>query len=455
MNGQLQENGCEVMDIKKVQNLVALLKEAMRCVVVKHRSANVGMPADMYRRNLQQSWDTYTNEAHFSNYAILLEPDIEDARVREKILQVVRSELAQYIHEDRIQSATYAIFGGIGNGFPLDDLLKQLLRVAIVRGELHAAQAFFECVEGTHVSYQMIGLLSGVRVEQEIQISQRIRLIPLPKSTSALPPYLSHMGFLSARDLIGRTLVAIDCSISPVFKNPNSIRTLQDMEGAFKRQVSCAEYPDFNLNEFCDAFSLACDASIQSAAVWDHMDNDEICNVRMGYGGGSYIASLLHRSHYIPASEAHIHEAMSLYRARRNIHPEVARKLKVPIGRWIKSKALSNRVDTFIDLGIALESLYLEDLPDRGELQLRLSLRAAWHLGRDVEERQSLVKELREIYKQRSHAVHSGAVKSSVATPEFTQRAQDLCRQSIVKVINHGQFPDWNRLVLGDDGNIF
>ena len=165
------------MEVNKVQELSTLLSKAMQSVVIKQRSGNFVMPTAMYRRNLQQIWDTYTNDSYFYNYAILNEPDIENARVRDEILHIVRNELAQYIHEDKIQSATYAIFGGIGGGFPLDDLLKHLLKVAMVRGELHAAQAFFECAKGTHASYQLIGLLSGVRVEQEIQISQGIRLI--------------------------------------------------------------------------------------------------------------------------------------------------------------------------------------------------------------------------------------------------------------------------------------
>ncbi len=443
------------MDTKKVHNLTTLLKEATRTVMIKHGSANLGMPIEMYRRNLQKSWDTPTNEAHFYNYTMLVEPGIEDTRVREEILLIIRNELAEYIYEDKIQIATNAIFGGIGNGVPLDELLKQLLKVAIVRGELHAAQAFFKCVEGTHVTYQMIGLLSGVRVEQEIQISQGIQLIPLPKETFDLPPNLSHVGFLSAVNLVGRTIVVGDCSISPVFKNPGPLGIRQGMEEEFKRQMACVEYPDFDLSKFCDALSLACNASIQSAAVWNHMDSDEICNVRTSNDGVSYSASLLHSNHYVQASEAHIHEALSLYRAQKNLEPKVARKLRIPTGRWVKSKAPGNHVDTFIDLGIALESLYLQDVANSGELQFRLSLRAAWHLGRDVEERRTLVKEFREIYKQRSQAVHSGEVQSKVATTGFTLRAQDLCRQSIVKVIKNGQFPDWNRLVLGDDGNTY
>ena len=463
------------MGTKKVQNLATLLKEAMRSVVIKHGSANMGIPTEMYRRNLQNSWDTYTNSLHFYNYVFLLEPDIENARVREEILQVVRNELAQYIHEDKIQTATHAIFGGIGHAFPLDTLLKQLLKVAIVRGEQHTAKAFFRCVESTRASYQEFGLLSGVRVEQEIQISPGIRLYPLPKSISDLPPYLSHMGYLSDVDLLGRTLLIVDYSISPIFLNPLRMGALQGAELPFQRQVSCAEQPNFDLDEFCDALSLACDASIQGAVVWNHMDYDEIYNlrtsygassrvldiaseemddiynVRISYGGGSYIPSLLRTNCFVTASETDIHEAMSLYRARKNLSPRFATKLKVSIDRWIKSKANLNKVDTFTDLGIALESLYLEDMPDSGEFRFRLSLRAAWYLGKNLETRQALMRDFRKIYDLRSRAVHTGDIRSEAATREFTQRAQDLCLQSIIKIIENGRFPDWNQLVLGDD----
>ena len=34
---------------------------------------------------------------------------------------------------------------------------------------------------------------------------------------------------------------------------------------------------------------------------------------------------------------------------------------------------------------------------------------------------------------------------------EFIKRAQDLCRQSIIKVLKNGQFPDWDSLILGDE----
>ena len=65
--------------------------------------------------------------------------------------------------------------------------------------------------------------------------------------------------------------------------------------------------------------------------------------------------------------------------------------------------------------------------------------------------------EFKAIYDLRSMAVHNGEVpkrikirkEESVPTSAFIPRAQDLCRQSIIKILKNGKFPDWNNLILG------
>ena len=39
-----------------------------------------------------------------------------------------------------------------------------------------------------------------------------------------------------------------------------------------------------------------------------------------------------------------------------------------------------------------------------------------------------------------------------IEVKQFIKRAQDLCRDSIMKVLEDGKFPDWNSLILsGED----
>lgn len=115
------------------------------------------------------------------------------------------------------------------------------------------------------------------------------------------------------------------------------------------------------------------------------------------------------------------------------------------------SKTSKNRVDAFINLGTALESLYL-DGSDNSELGYKLALRAAWHLGNNAEERYSLKQEFSRMYGLRSRAVHTGDPDKVKTTPEFTATAQKRCLESIIRIIRDGRFPDredWERLVVG------
>ena len=175
------------MSAEKIEELATLLEKAMQSVVIE-RDSHTRMAIGTYRSNLQSCWEFYNTDLRLAMLGF--EPHVQDAEVWEQIVNVVRSELAQYIHEERIQSAVVTISGGFKNGFPLDWLLQHVLIVTIVRGAQHTARAFYDCIGRTHAPYRTIGLLSGVRVDQEIQVAPGIRLVPLPKSTSELPPYL-------------------------------------------------------------------------------------------------------------------------------------------------------------------------------------------------------------------------------------------------------------------------
>ena len=72
-----------------------------------------------------------------------------------------------------------------------------------------------------------------------------------------------------------------------------------------------------------------------------------------------------------------------------------AKELDVSISRWMKSKK-STLLDKFIDLRIALESLYGDE--SSGEFSFRVATNGSWHLGDTVEERIGYFKTLRSLY---------------------------------------------------------
>ena len=110
-----------------------------------------------------------------------------------------------------------------------------------------------------------------------------------------------------------------------------------------------------------------------------------------------------------------------------------------------------------IDLGIALEALYLGN-GDNQELRFKLALRASWHLGKNKTNRQELFRRFRQIYDYRSQAVHRGGFLekgTSAEREEFIKGAQDLCLRSIKTAIAQ-EMPkndkEWEAWVLGDCG---
>ena len=150
------------------------------------------------------------------------------------------------------------------------------------------------------------------------------------------------------------------------------------------------------------------------------------------------------------AEEADIEKGKCLDERLVGLDSNSREKLRVAIERWIMSKTDRTRVDQMIDLGIALEALYVTSKDDIGK---KLRHRASWYLGENPADQQELETEFEAIYNYRSRAVHEGKLDKEVEIQgqrmpisEFIESVQDRCRRSILEIIKDGQFPDWNTL---------
>lgn len=472
------------MTEERKQELTPLLEEAMENLEIRpyYGFNGLSITLDRYKWHLKESWRSYSENSlwivnHFT-------PDIS-GHIRSKLLDFMREELDSFIHEDKILSATfYVCDGGDRHGTPLEDFLKQLLKITIFQGAEAAVSNFEMHTEETQGSFQTITLLEGIKLEAEIQVFEGIHLIPLPSSTSEFP---THFGWnISAKtphNSTGKTLLVIDHIIFPIFHKPSSLAKAPGepdgyilhlpgigsplpidvpaewakQRSRFKVEVDGGKFPDFReadfTNNFCQALSLACNSAIQFSMGWKFIVPHELF-----YAGFSSSTSSAQGpfGDSIQVGEVQIDKAKDLYEVLVNPVSNVGTQLQIPINRWIKSKASKDSVDKMIDLGIAFEALYLpKDNIDQLAFQFRL--RASWYLGQDKTDREKLIDEFSAIYILRSKAVHNGEVPKkikirkgeSLPTSEFIPRAQDLCRQSIMKILEEGKFPDWNDLILG------
>jgi hypothetical protein len=109
-------------------------------------------------------------------------------------------------------------------------------------------------------------------------------------------------------------------------------------------------------------------------------------------------------------------------------------------------------VDAAIDLGIALEALYLSDQSDdRGELTFRLKIKAARFLATDAAERKKIFDLIGRLYAIRSSAVHTGKVppKSNARSVRLLlNEGVAFAVETVRRFIILGE-PDWSTVLFG------
>ena len=361
--------------------------------------------------------------------------------------------------------------------------MEKLLNIAIFEEIETAVSAFDKSIsKDASVSFESITLIKGITLETEIQVFDGIRLVPIPAS-SDLPRCMGSFSQTDVSYFYWDTMLVIDYSISPIFQKPsravvkaadkNYTRLMEkppmEIEG-FQIKAKGGKSPEYTSTvstvfhqKFCQALSLACNSGVKPARSWKFVAKDKLFNINPT----NFFWSNIHPGTFgdqVKVGEAQINDAKCLYETLVNLTSNtptyIAEKLQIPIDRWIKSKINKDPVDKMIDLGTAFESLFLpSNVVDQLAFQFRL--RASWHLGKDKADREKLMDEFKTIYTLRSKAVHNGELPPnikirkgvSVPTSEFIPKAQDLCRRSIIKILEDREFPDWKSLVLGGKEN--
>jgi len=139
-------------------------------------------------------------------------------------------------------------------------------------------------------------------------------------------------------------------------------------------------------------------------------------------------------------------ETFSLLAAWRRLPDERKGALRVPMERLNSAMRRKTSVDSAIDLGIALESVFLSG--QRGGLTFTLRVRVARWLGSTPEERRRLGEVAADLYRLRSKAVHGGKVPDTVRgrpTARLLEEGYRITATAIVRLIVSDQ-PDWDTI---------
>ena len=450
----------------------------------------LSFPVDEYRDYLQERWAIYSTEPF--GFSQDVKPHIVNQSIKSALQDFIREELAPFIEGDSVYFNSYAIEGSDADGFRLEGLrggvlmldvcLDHLLKIALVCGA-DAAVSFFEtysCIEGSQGYFQSVAALEGIRLEADIQVRRGVRLITVPDTSSGPVPawlqrhmprllfFLNRESDFSAR---GKTLLVIDRPAFSIFHKRSQDRfddgpPISDLPFQFNLEgeeyTSCEKVSSFE-KLFCQALSLASNSAVQISGTGWLLAEEKFFHpynggVSLSRSRGQFGDATFGKPTQVGKTE--IDEAKCLYRNLINLASSDREKLQIPFDRWLKSKTPRNPIDKIIDLGIAFEALYLSNISEPVELAFRLRLHAAWHRGKSEADRRGLMTQLKNIYDWRSAVVHNGKLpKKRVGknktrpyttdeVKEFIKSTQDLCRESIKKIITDGQFPDWDSLIL-------
>ena len=453
------------MDPSRLTELQQLLIDVLPSVVLQMRNSSQ-LSQGQYRTLLQRCRSVYdpAGRLQLSSWDPLIGRD----DLKEQLLAFVNTELSDHIRNGKIQSATFALSGGLPVGYPVDTVVNNIIRRAIVDGPGVAAQAFDTCVSSSASKFHRFFVLSSIRVEEPMTLFDGVTLMPLPNSISELPPYLPLIldpsdGYriVSTQQLLGKTVARVECEVSPVFCHPpESLALDTDPASDFEMGIRSNDLDNLNIGLLGSALSLACRTSVRPAMEWQSLLDYEIFDFSGVWGiggqGFSWIRHALLLDKSVTLGQVELQRAQELYKSLSQLSAATLDKLHIPIDRWMTSMEEVNHIDQIIDLGIALESLYVPN--PQGDTSLRFTLNASWHLGKNKHERQKLRKDFQEIYSARSDVMHAGRLRGDRAKPSFDRRlfithAQELCWQGLTSVIEAGVIPDWDNLIMGNSVN--
>ncbi|MDA8021515.1 MAG: HEPN domain-containing protein [Gammaproteobacteria bacterium] len=419
-------------------------------------------------------------------------PYLQNQAVRDQILKLIEAELLEYRNDE--MAVRFLLMSGLTSltlgdaGF--DSILSSLLRVALLKGSEYAVHSFYKSIKKEPIPFQQMALIDGLEVAHEVQIYDGVRLIPLPPSTANLPDYLptprapwrmkEDPVLEDANIFRSATIMSIDCCARVALRKPGE-KLFEDDDAFLKNtfdakwEIMSAELGRLGVRDmgsyvmhfrqFYRLLSLVCNHAMGIVSEWGYYD---VCEVFVSPDASIPLdPSISKNPDSKTVTEWEIAAAKSLHGQFLRINSDGRKVLQTALSRWEMAKRRRNqrkdqdcwnKVDQMIDLGIAFESLYLGG-DHKGELAFTLRTRAAWLLGENAEERARILREFKVIYDCRSKAVHSGRLEdpikvgkgSKIPLDEFLARAQYRCAASIKKIIERGGFPDWDKLITGNE----
>jgi hypothetical protein len=304
-------------------------------------------------------------------------------------------------------------------------------------------------------AYQ-VRVINGIEVVKEVELIKGISLIPFENVPESWGKNFINQQRLFIRKIMS-PFVPMQYNENFVYASAALLRKISISPKSYKQgENSFSSTPDQeDLYDVCDCLTLIGPSAPVPVGFWGALEDWVPCSGLLGSGLGysTYYDMNIEKSYHYKNGDYEI--AKNIINQYFALNINIRNNLRTPLKRLNQSLRRINDIDKFIDLAIALEALLLHKIEDKEQLSFTFSLRGAWLLGRNTKERKDNYDLLRDIYKARSMAVHSGKInekKLKMSPQDLFNKGVKTCVTIIKGVIVRGTFPDWNNLIFGEKG---
>jgi len=316
------------------------------------------------------------------------------------------------------QKATRRVFGGKQlNAFP-QAIALPLVPVACDRGAALAVDWLRKVAHTERADVRYVAEVHGLAVDRPIYLSNGVRLIPLDQ----LPP--SSNAFALMNQFVIRP------GHFPLGLSPPCIGILECLNVPDDGGVDGRFPPE--IAEAVRGFTLVDKAAPVVGMSWVEFVDAELELAEAGQMWMPARYEGLRPSYPIPVDD----EAIGWMERYLGLHQHLHGRCNIAIARLNTARRRANLADRAIELGIALEALFGGG--STGELTYKLRLRTALYLGDTLEERRQISKDVNELYKLRSRAVHGQAVgdERDANNRAIIERGLELCALALRKMVS-------------------
>ena len=291
-------------------------------------------------------------------------------------------------------------------------------------------------------------IIEGLQINKILELSSGISLIPV----TDLLPSMYKQSFLQKS-----ILTPTDILCQQPKENNEAALICHSSGGRKTRSEAFEGLPTLynprtkELEEACFCLTLIDQCCPTPKLHWWDAEEWVPCSPPLGAGGGMPIYDVINRSSFNFDSQENREKAQEIHKLFTAISTSMRQRLKVPLERLNQAKRRVRVVDRAIDLGIALESLLLQE-DSSGQIALTFRLRAAWLLGDSNEgDRKANYDLFKLLYECRSKAVHKGELDDNIRgipTVQVIDKGIQAAAKAIEIIMRQRSFPDWDSLIL-------